>query len=204
MPENPWPDPVNLTAPSISGAPHVGQTLTANPGTWQGQELTFDYLWIKNHQSTGVTGPTYVVKPEDLGAAIEVRVDAVHRQRHTWAFSAPVLITQAPSSPSPTHSSSALTARARITGGSGGLEPGLRLLVRVPSGLTPGASRPGVLVVEEGGRQVARVRARRGVNRIDLGQVRHGRHRFIVSFTGTVDGEVPSPVVVRVRMPRHH
>jgi hypothetical protein len=61
-----------------------------------------------------------------------------------------------------------------------------------------------VLVVQEGGRQVARVRARRGVNRIDLGHVRHGRHRFIVSFTGTVDGEVPSPVVVRVRMPRYH
>ena len=204
MPTTPPPEAVNTTLPSISGAPHVGETLTANPGTWQGPQVTFAYLWIKNHQSTGVTTPTYVVKPADLGATIELRVDAVHRQHHTWAFAAPVLISTPPSSPVPTTSAAVLTARARITGAGRGREPGVRLLVRVPAGLTPGVSQPGLLVVREDGRQVAALPARRGVNRLDLPHVRHGRHRYVVSFTGTVDGVVPDPVVVKVRVPRRH
>jgi hypothetical protein len=51
---------------------------------------------------------------------------------------------------------------------------------------------------------VTSLHARRGVNRIDLGHVRHGRHTYVVSFTGRVDGVVPPPFVVTVRVPRRH
>lgn len=38
--------PVNTVAPSISGSPDVGRTLTANPGTWTGDPtITYDYQW---------------------------------------------------------------------------------------------------------------------------------------------------------------
>ena len=38
--------PVNRSAPTISGTPTQGQTLTANPGTWNGTPpITYGYQW---------------------------------------------------------------------------------------------------------------------------------------------------------------
>ncbi|MDY0910241.1 endo-1,4-beta-xylanase [Microbacterium sp. CFBP9034] len=69
--------PVNLTPPTIEGDPLVGQRLTATPGTWDTEGLTFTYRW----QADGVDIPgakkaEYKVKPKDAGAALTVLVTA--------------------------------------------------------------------------------------------------------------------------------
>ena len=60
--------PVNTTAPSISGTPEVGQTLTASTGTWTGTApITYTYKWKRNGVDIpGATGSTYVAQAADV------------------------------------------------------------------------------------------------------------------------------------------
>jgi hypothetical protein len=76
--------PRNTTPPTISGTPQVGQTLTANVGTWSGAPpLTFSYRW-RRCASTGsscsdisaATAKTYVLTSADEGTTLRVRVTA--------------------------------------------------------------------------------------------------------------------------------
>src|SRR5262249_8558662 len=61
--------PQNTAPPTISGTPAVGQTLTANPGSWSGtQPIQFKYQWylcsafgFQCAKIVGATGTT--VKP---------------------------------------------------------------------------------------------------------------------------------------------
>lgn len=48
----PPPGPVLVTAPSISGYPAVGQTLTVDPGTWTSGTITFQ--WQQDNNGNGV------------------------------------------------------------------------------------------------------------------------------------------------------
>ena len=74
--------PVNRTAPTISGTPTQGQTLTANPGTWDGTPpLTYGYQWRRCNAAGascvdigGATGTTYVLTATDVGSTIRVVV----------------------------------------------------------------------------------------------------------------------------------
>jgi hypothetical protein len=75
--------PQNVAEPSISGAPLVGRTLTADRGQWSGGALTFDYAWLRCNASgdgctpiSGATGQTYTVTSGDLGSTLRVRVTA--------------------------------------------------------------------------------------------------------------------------------
>src|ERR671936_2572673 len=76
--------PRNTTAPSISGTPQVGQTLTANNGTWVGQQpITFSYHWRRCDTTgsncsdiSGATAKTYVLTSADVGTTVRVRVTA--------------------------------------------------------------------------------------------------------------------------------
>lgn len=73
--------PVNASIPLINGAAEVGQTLTANPGVWNGDISGFEYVWLRC-PPTGpdclelIKGPqaTYVLAAEDLANLIKVRV----------------------------------------------------------------------------------------------------------------------------------
>jgi 5-hydroxyisourate hydrolase-like protein (transthyretin family) len=66
----------NLSLPAIAGTARVGQTLTATPGTWSPAGVTLTYQWYAGSTATGLTGPTYVIKPGDEGMHIVVRVIA--------------------------------------------------------------------------------------------------------------------------------
>jgi hypothetical protein len=76
--EAPAPDaPVNVSPPVISGTPQPGKTLTASPGEWNTEGLTFGYQWQSNGTDiVGATSSTYRVTPADRGAVITVVVTA--------------------------------------------------------------------------------------------------------------------------------
>lgn len=74
--------PTNQTAPAIVGTPQVGQTLTAQNGTWTGTApLSFTYQWSRCDATgkncakiTGETSNTYGVQQADVGSTLEVAV----------------------------------------------------------------------------------------------------------------------------------
>ena len=74
--------PANASAPTISGSPNVGSTLTANPGSWTGSApITFKYQWEicgangdACHDIAGAATQTYQVKTADPGNTVRVRV----------------------------------------------------------------------------------------------------------------------------------
>ena len=76
--EAPVPDaPLNLVAPVISGIPDVGKKLTATPGEWDTDGLTFGYQWQSNEVDlVGATASSYTVTSGDQGNVLTVVVTA--------------------------------------------------------------------------------------------------------------------------------
>ena len=70
--------PVNLTFPTISGLPVVGQTLTGGDGTWSGTApITYSYQWKRDGVDiVGETNNTYRLAAADIGADITFEVVA--------------------------------------------------------------------------------------------------------------------------------
>ena len=75
--------PKNVSKPTISGTRRVGETLTANPGTWSGTlPITYTYQWVRcnsqmaNCTNTGVRTRTYRLDNDDLGRRLLVVVTA--------------------------------------------------------------------------------------------------------------------------------
>ena len=68
--------PVNTVLPSISGTPTVGETLTADPGTWTGTAtIVYTYQWLADEvEIEGATEATYELVEGDVGAEITVEV----------------------------------------------------------------------------------------------------------------------------------
>jgi hypothetical protein len=88
--------PANTVPPSITGTTNPGSTLTANNGTWTGPTpITFTYQWTvcdnngaACHDISGATSNTYVLKNDDAGNTIRVRVTAKNSAGSTSATSA--------------------------------------------------------------------------------------------------------------------
>ena len=89
--------PRNTTPPTTSGTPQVGQTLTANNGTWVGQQpFTFSYRWRRCDATgancadiSGATAKTYLLTSADQGTTLRVRVTARNARGAASATSAP-------------------------------------------------------------------------------------------------------------------
>jgi hypothetical protein len=87
--------PSPTTAPSISGVPQTGQTLTASPGQWSGTApISLAYDWRRcdagggSCVATGSAGSTYDVVAADAGLTIRVVVTAANSAGSTSATSA--------------------------------------------------------------------------------------------------------------------
>jgi hypothetical protein len=88
--------PVNSVAPTISGTAQAGQTLTANNGTWTGdQPLVFSYQWLRCNSGgnncvaiPNASAQTYVVADADVDATLRVQVAARNSQGSSTATSA--------------------------------------------------------------------------------------------------------------------
>jgi peptidoglycan hydrolase-like protein with peptidoglycan-binding domain len=61
------------TTPAITGKTIVGQSVSANPGTWGPGKVDMSYQWIRGTTAIpGATAATYVLQPEDAGQVIRV------------------------------------------------------------------------------------------------------------------------------------
>ena len=93
--------PKNTSAPTISGTPKVGQTLTADNGSWTGSPTTYAYAWQRCDADiascanvVGATGKTYGVRVDDLGYRLRVSVTARNAKGTGTANSAITAIVQ--------------------------------------------------------------------------------------------------------------
>jgi hypothetical protein len=75
--------PPNTQPPTITGQAAVGQTLTANNGTWTGTGITYTYAWSRCDTAgancaaiSGATANTYKVVDADAGHTLRVQVTA--------------------------------------------------------------------------------------------------------------------------------
>jgi hypothetical protein len=87
--------PKSTAPPTISGTPKVGQTLTADPGSWSGNPTSFAYQWQRCDADVaacadviGATGKTYGLPIADLGYRLRVVVTAHNAKGTATATSA--------------------------------------------------------------------------------------------------------------------
>jgi hypothetical protein len=96
QPANPPPPLTSLSPPTISGTGVVGDTLTADPGTWSDGTASFNYAWERcdrNGTCTTIDGAenkTYDLVSADRGAFVRVRVTAHAGGADVSRASAPV------------------------------------------------------------------------------------------------------------------
>ena len=93
---------MNTSAPTITGTPADGETLTVDPGTWDGTTpIDYEYQWQRCDEDgencvdiDGATDDEYTLTGEDIGSTITVVVTAVNDggdADETAAASAPVV-----------------------------------------------------------------------------------------------------------------
>jgi hypothetical protein len=103
--------PANTAPPTISDTtPESGQQLTANPGTWTGdQPIVFTYQWLRCNPGgencvaiPGAVQQSYTEQAADVGDTLRVRVTATNASGSTAATSAATSrVTQGPPPPAP-------------------------------------------------------------------------------------------------------
>jgi hypothetical protein len=91
--------PKNTALPTISGTARVGQTLTANDGSWSGSPTSFAYQWQRCNADNvgcadvaGATAKTYRLRLADLGFRLRVKAIAKNAKGTATATSATTAI----------------------------------------------------------------------------------------------------------------
>ena len=108
--------PTNTALPTITGTPRVGETLTAQNGTWANNPTAFQYQWQRcgggGGGCTNVPGAiekTYLLTGADTGRTMRVRVLAVNADGANAARSNPTAVVTTSAAPQN-------TARPSISG----------------------------------------------------------------------------------------
>ena len=115
--------PSNETAPTVSGTPAIGTTLTASTGTWSGTEpMTFAYQWRLCDASgagcidiPGATASTFGVDAADVGSTLQVAVTASNAGGSSTATSAPTDVVPSPADTTPPSDPADLTVTGATT-----------------------------------------------------------------------------------------
>jgi hypothetical protein len=108
--------PTNTGEPTISGPATVGSRLTANSGTWAGnQPITFLFRWLRCDagggncgEISGATDNQYVVTQNDVGRTLRVRVTARNDNGTRSAISNPTSVVAGQQEPPPSGNSVAV------------------------------------------------------------------------------------------------
>jgi hypothetical protein len=108
--------PANTTPPSITGTTRVGETLTAQNGTWTNAPTSFQYQWQRCDGAgaacaniANAVEKTYLLTAADANRTLRVRVLAVNADGSASARSGPTAVVQQSAAP-------ANTVRPSITG----------------------------------------------------------------------------------------
>lgn len=119
--------PVNTTAPTVTGTPVLGATLTGVAGTWTGSGIRYSYQWLRCDSAgancatiSGGTSTTFVLTVADLGSTLRFSVVAASRKGSTSATSDPTGVVTQPSTgstgpPAPTALSATSSTASSVT-----------------------------------------------------------------------------------------
>ncbi len=108
--------PTNTAPPTITGTARVGETLTAQNGTWSNSPTAFQYQWQRCNAAgascvnvSGAVQKTYLLTTADSERTMRVRVTGINAEGATNARSAPTGVVAPSAAPRN-------TARPTITG----------------------------------------------------------------------------------------
>lgn len=101
--------PTNTTRPSVAGTAQEGNTLTANPGVWAGdQPIVYTYQWRRCNGSgascvniPSANDQTYTISPSDVGDTLRVNVTARNSQGTSSAESVQTAVVTRRAAPAP-------------------------------------------------------------------------------------------------------
>lgn len=100
------PPPTRIGAPTISGTPQEGQTLTTSNGTWSGVVNGYTYAWKRCNAVgddcvpiAGASERTYRIVGSDIGHTLRVTVTASNDGGSTSATSVPTAIVAGTAAP---------------------------------------------------------------------------------------------------------
>lgn len=192
------PTVTSSAAPSISGTPVVGGTLTAGDGSWAEDSVTTVRAWLRNGVAiAGATGTTYVPTTDDVGSRISLRVTGTKSgfdpstttSAPTDVVTAPVTAT--PSTPAPAASPSAspppavakVAPTVRVTAKGAKKKATLTIAVAA-AGVTP----TGTVTVRLGSKVLKTVTLRNGRAKVTIKKQKKGKKTFTVVYAG--DGQV--------------
>lgn len=175
-------------APTISGTPRIGYTLTAVPPVFTPEATSLSYQWLRDGSPIpAATAHAYGPGIDDIGRAISVRVTGT-RQQYAEA------VTVSGASAKVAKVAAVVSAGAKARG-----KKRVRLTVTVrAAGLTP----TGAVTIRRGSKVVARGKAlRNGRVVVDLTRQKKGRTQYTIVYSGSasVEARAVKTATVRVR-----